>query len=297
MPPRGAIDRLLAEFVNREGELARFRELLTCADSTVFVIWGPGGVGKSSLQAKLIHEVATRGIAKSEVIWSETRNHDFIAIARKIRDDLGPEHFGKFTDLVNFYTVPQYELKISVSGAGNISVGQGAQLMSGAEVGTMAGIVIKDVMLTEPRADMQVSASERRTRLTDAFIEGMATALAERQAVVFFDAVEKMTEETRLWVWNEFLPAACDKRMGQVKIVLCGRTEPEIDRMWRDAFEVAELKPLTREHLMAYLERRGVDEISREPLADMLMVVTKGNMLDLATHVDGYLNIQRRRSA
>jgi hypothetical protein len=51
----------------------------------------PGGVGKSSLQAKMIHEVANRGLLKSEVIWSETRNHDLMAITRKIRDDLGPK--------------------------------------------------------------------------------------------------------------------------------------------------------------------------------------------------------------
>ena len=242
----------------------------------------------------MIHEVATRGHTKSEVIWSETRNHDFIAIARKMRDDFGPDAFSRFTDLINFFTVPQYELKVSVAGDTRISVAEGA-VITESNVGDIAGIMIKDVMLTDPRSDMQVSASERRARLTDAFIEGMAQSLADRQAVVFFDATEKVTEETEDWVWGELLPAACEGRMGRVKFVLCGRKEPQVDRLWRGAIEVAELEPLSREHVLAYLERRGVEEATRDPLADMLLVVTKGNMLDLATHVDAYLKIRDRR--
>ncbi len=292
---RTHVERLLAEFVNREGEMARFRKMLDDAGAYVFAVWGPGGVGKSSILAKMTHEVATRGIEKSEVIWTETRNHDFLAIMRKMRDDLGPQHFSRLTDLVNFFTVPQYELKVTLEGTANISVAEGATIAESAQVGDIAGIVVKDVMLTEPRVDMQVSASERRARLTDAFVHGMAGALAARDAVVFFDAAEKMTEETEDWVWEELLPAACEGRLGQVKFVISGRKEPEVDRQWRGAIEVAELKPLTLEHVLAYLERRGVEESSREVLADTLLLVTKGNMLDLATHVDGYLKIQERR--
>lgn len=288
------IERLLAEFVNRESEMARFCEMLDDGGVCVFAVWGGGGVGKSSLMAKMIHEVANRRLEKSEVIWTETRNHDYLAIMRKMRDDLGTQYFRRFTDLVNFFTVPQYELKVKLEG-GRISVAEGASFEEDAQVGDIAGIIIKDATLTEPRADLQVSASEMRARLTDAFIEGMAAALTDREAVVFFDAAEKMTEETEDWVWREVLPAACDNRLGRVKFVVCGRRKPAVDRLWRSVIEVAELHPLTAEHVLAYLERRGVDEAERKALADMLLVVTGGNMLELATHVDGYLRLQERK--
>lgn len=294
------LERLLAEFVDREPEMARFCAMLDGAAPPdgfcAFAVWGPGGVGKSSLQAKMIHEVASRELSKSEVIWTETRNHDYLAIMRKMRDDLGPEHFAAFTDLVNFFTVAQYELTVRVEGAEKISVAEGAEIGAGASVGDIAGVLVKDIMLTDPRADLHVDPSERRARLTDAFIAGMVAALSERRTAVFFDATEKMSEETQDWVWGELLPAACLGRLGQVQFVLCGRKEPELDRMLAASVEVAELSPLTREHILAYLERRGVDEAGRAQLVDMLLVVTGGNMLELATHVDAYLKIQERQA-
>lgn len=290
---RNQIELLLAEFVNREREVARFREILDSAENVpVFTVWGPGGVGKSSLKAKLLYEVTTRGISTAEVVWSETRNHDFMAIARKIRDDLGAEHFEKFTDLINFFTVPQYELKVSVNTDANISVAEGAQITEGASVADISGVMIKDVMLTQPRSDIQVSASERRARLTDAFLDDIAAALDGEPAVVFFDATEKMTDETEQWLWGELLRAAIEGKLKQTMFLLFGRKEPDVPRLWRDAVEVVELKPLSREHLLQYLDLRGVEKKSHAPLADMLLVVTQGNMLDVATHVDGYLKMQ-----
>ncbi len=287
--------RLLAEFVNRESEMERFCQMLDDEEAHVFVVWGPGGVGKSSLQAKMVHEVATRGLVKSEVIWSETRNHDLMAITRKIRDDVGPLAFGAFTEVVNFFTVPRHELKVTVEGQPTISVADRASIAD-SRTGDIAGIMVKDVMIQEPWRDMQTSESERRARLTDAFLEGAAAALADRTAVIFFDATEKMTAETEKWVWGDLLPAACDGRMGHAKFVLCGRTEPQVDRMLAAAIEMRQLKPLTRDYVCAYLTRRGVAEAECGPLADMLLVVTGGNLYQLATHVDGYLKMRENRA-
>ena len=213
--------RLLAEFVDREHEMERFCRMLDNPEAFVFVVWGPGGVGKSSLQAKMIHEVANRSLVKSEVIWSETRNHDLMAITRKVRDDLGPKPFEAFTELINFFTVPRHELNVTLHGQPTIAVAEGASFAD-ARVGDIGGVIIKDVMIQEPWRDLQTSESERRARLTDAFLDGAAAALAERTAVIFFDATEKMSAETEKWVWGELLPAVCDGRMGRAKFVLCG---------------------------------------------------------------------------
>ena len=287
--------RLLAEFVDREHEMERFCRMLDNPEAFVFVVWGPGGVGKSSLQAKMIHEVANRGLVKSEVIWSETRNHDLMAITRKVRDDLGPKPFEVFTELINFFTVPRHELNVTLHGQPTIAVAEGASFAD-ARVGDIGGVIIKDVMIQEPWRDLQTSESERRARLTDAFLDGAAAALAERTAVIFFDATEKMSAETEKWVWGELLPAVCDGRMGRAKFVLCGRKAPEIDRLLRGAIEVAELNPLSRDYILAYLGRRGVEEKDRESVADMLMLATEGNLFKLAALVDGYLKLRESRA-
>jgi hypothetical protein len=287
----------LANFVNREAEMARFGEMLADPDAHVFVVWGPGGVGKSSLKDKMWHEVASQGLLKSEVEWTDTRNHDMIAITRKIRDDLGPLAFSTFTELMNSYTDPvaRHELKLTIEGQPTIAVAPRANFTD-SRAGDIAGIMVKDLMLPEPLRDMQAAANDRRIQLTDAFIEGVAAALADQTAVVFFDATEKMASETEKWVWGDLLPAACDGRMGNAKFVLCGRGRPEAARLLAEAIEVRELRPLTRDYVHAYLQRRGVEEERCAALADMLFVVTEGNLFELAAHVEGYLRFRDNRA-
>lgn len=290
------LERRLAEFVDREDEMARFQDMLETGDRPVMVIWGDGGVGKSSLIARMTHEVAQRKLRKAEVVWTETRNHDYLAVMRKIRDDVGVDYFKPFTDLANFFTVPQYELKIQVEHSGSISVAQGANF-EGSTVGDIAGVIVKDAMFVVPRPDMAVPETERMARLTDRFIEDLAFALKSGPPLmVFFDAVEKMTEDTRKWVWGELLASVRDGRLRDIMFVLSGRKEPQLDRDMRFIVERAQLLPLALANIIDYLAVRGVDEASRPDLATMLMVATQGNPLQIATLVDGFLNMQRKRA-
>jgi hypothetical protein len=213
---------------------------------------------------------------------------------RKIRDDLGVQAFEPFTDLVNYFTVPQYELKIQVEGASSLVVAKGASATN-STVGDIAGIMIKDVMLTAPRADMAVPELERMTRLTDRFIQDLKVAVSNDLLIIFFDAVEKMSIETNNWVWDELLTAVRDGNLHNTKFVFCGRTRPELGRDWREAVEEANLQPLARTDIIDYLEKRGVDEPSRGDLSDMLLVTTAGNVLQIANYVDAFLEIQKKR--
>ena len=79
-----------------------------------------------------------------------------------------------------------------------------------------------------------------------------------------------------------------------MKFVICGRRKPTVDRLWRNAIEVAELMPLELEHVLTYLERRGVNEADRQALAVMLFANSDGNMLEIANRVDGYLMMLER---
>jgi hypothetical protein len=192
---------------------------------------------------------------------------------------------------MNSLTAFRHEVKLTVEGSPRIEVGQRMGLMD-SSTGDIAGIMVKDLMLPTPLPAMQTSEDDRRNQLTDAFIECAARALSERTAVIFFDATEKMTTETEKWVWCELLPAACEGRMGNAKFVLCGRAEPQVDRMLAAAIEIRQLKPLAREHVHAYLQLRGVEEEHCAEIATLLLALTKGNPYELATAVDTYLKLR-----
>jgi archaellum biogenesis ATPase FlaH len=290
---KSEMERRLAEFVDRKAEMQRFREMLDGEDKLIMLISGDSGLGKSSLFARMVHECALRNRKKAEVVWSDTRPHDYMAVMRKIRDDFASDLFKPFTDLINYYTVEQYNLKIS--GPGSTQVAEGLTVSDHSTVGDIAGIVIKDSMLVLPRNDKAIPEAERLAALTDRFLESFAEALKNEPLVVFFDTVEKMSEPTHAWVWGELLKAVLDGRLPKVRFVLCGIKHPEIDRDMGHIVEEVELSPLGQADIVEYLEVRGITEM-REQLADMLLATTKGKPFDLATAVDGFLKLQQKRA-
>lgn len=287
--------RLLAEFVDRTEEMARFQRMLESDDKHIMVVWGGPGLGKTSLRLRMVHECAQRKLRKAEVECGGFRTTGYLAIMRKIRDDVGVEYFNAFSDYANFLTDPNYKPQISL----NINV-EGAMAVAGqaqitnASVGDIAGVVIKDNMLVLPRTDIAVPEEERMIRLTDRFIEGLGAALRDGPVVVFLDGVEKIDPDTQRWLWEELLMAVRDGRLAGAKVVLCGQTQPELDRDWRMLVEEAELRPLSLEHIEAYLEKRGVPESSRSVLAMMLMANTKGEIARIAAQVDAFLALQQK---
>jgi hypothetical protein len=142
---------------------------------------------------------------------------------------------------------------------------------------------------------MAVPENERMMRLTDQFIENLVSATRKELVVVFFDDVDKMTENTKYWVWNELLTPIRDGRLNNIKFVLCGCKEPALDRDWRFVVKTAKLKPLAHEHVLSYLAKRGVEEAVREAVAVVLMQATGGNAYQLANLVDGLLKAQKNR--
>jgi hypothetical protein len=273
------MERRLAEFVDRKAEMQRFCDMLDGEDKLIMLVSGDSGLGKSSLFARMIHECGQRGRKKAEVVWSDTRPHDYMAVMRKIRDDFGPDLFQPFTDLINYFTVPQYNLKIDVQGS--VRVGEGLQVKD-STVGDVAGVVIKDSMFVVPRNDMAVPEAERLVQLTERFLEVFAAALKNEPLVVFFDTVEKMSESTRAWVWGELLKAVRNGRLTNVRFVLCGISHPPLDRDMEQIID-------------DYLALRGVEEKLRADLADMLLGPTEGKPINLAMGVDGYLKLKQKR--
>jgi hypothetical protein len=286
------MERRLAEFVDRKAEMQRFCDMLDGEDKLIMLISGDSGLGKSSLFARMIHECGLRKRKKAEVVWSDTRPHDYLAVMRKIRDDFGPDLFQPFTDLINYYTVPQYNLRIS--GPTSTQVAQGMTVSDHSTVGDVAGIIIKDPMLVVPRSDMAVPEAERRGDLTDRFLKTFSEALTKEPLVVFFDAVEKMSDLTLKWVWGELLKAVLNGQLPNVRFVLCGISHPPLDLDMEGIAVEARLSPLGYDDIVEYLALVGVEENFRPMLANMLLATTKGKPYNLAAGVRRFRKLQEQ---
>lgn len=300
MPSRQ--ERKLAEFVNREDEMSDFVRMLDKDDKRIMVLNGGGGLGKSSLVARMMHECATRGSYKAEVVSTDTRNKHYLEIMRKLREDIGQvvgmEFFSPFTDLINYYTEPHYELKVDVSGLqqAKISVADGASVNQ-SNTGDIGGIIIKDLMLTTPRDDLAVPESERMAQITDSFHQCLDEATRNTRWVIFLDATEKLAEGTNQWLWSELLSPVLDDELKNVCFVISGRNQPELDRDWSFVVEMETLNPLGFQHVSKYLEKRGLPSKGNEMVVDAILAATGGIPDDVANMVDGILARQRARAS
>ena len=294
-PINRVIARRLAEFVDRTAEMAVYARMLDQDDLPIMVIFAESGMGKTSLLLRMIHECSLRKLRTAEVVWSDTLVYDYMAVLRKLRDDLGVDHFVAFTDLINYYTDASYspQLNLNITAPATVRVAEGAQ-MSASSVGDIAGVIVRDNMIVVQRPDIAVPLEVRREQLTHLFLDGLQACSCSERVVIFFDAVEKMSDITNRWVWEQLLPPIRDSVLPNVRIVICGQRPPPRDRDWTDFVACAELKPLGQGDISAYIAKRiaGRVELSEQvclELATMLLAFTHGRPADVASSVDLYL--------
>lgn len=297
----GIPERRLHEFVDRRMELQDFCSMLERDDRPILAISGDTGIGKSSLLARFVHECALRHVVKVEIDCSSTRFSTYLAVMRKVRDDLGVEHFTALTDLINFFFNDKpYHLQVNVSTSGSIAVSQNVGTVEAGAV--VAGVVIRDSMFVLPRQDLSVGEEERLAKLTDRFLADFERFLTRTPVVVFFDHLEKATNETRKWIWGELLGALAAGRLTGARFVLCDRDPPKLEEELsriRDLVQGATLQPLGLPDITEYVARRdefGMNEDERRTMAMVLLGATRGIPGNVATQVDSYVQLRRRSS-
>jgi hypothetical protein len=289
------LQKRLAEFVDRDAELGRFCNMLDGGDKPIMVVWGGAGIGKTSLLARMIHECAIRKLHKSEIVWKDYNPPDYMAIMRKIRDDIGPEHFNDFTSLIEYYTKGGDEPRVgSVGLTSQQSVAAGARI-DHSKVGDIAGTIIKDSMIVVFRPDLGIPESERCEKLTAGFIECLARTVKQWPTVVFMDAVEKMSPDTERWVWHELLERVMQLELPNLKFVLCGRKPPPQNRDWDMFIETAGLMPLASTDIVKYLTNRQIslDDKGLAAVAFTILNNSKGLPIEVARQVDALEQMMR----
>jgi hypothetical protein len=147
------LERRLAGFVDRVSEMERFSEMLDTREKPIMIVWGESGLGKTSLFFRMIHECAERKLRKAEVVWTDTRNHTYLDVMCKIRDDVGVDCFKSFTELVDTSLDTPIELKIDVATNAPINVANDAEF-KGTTVRDIAGINMPNPTFVLPALPM-----------------------------------------------------------------------------------------------------------------------------------------------
>jgi len=289
-----------AQFVNRKSEIDHFCEILSEDKHSVMLVSGEPGMGKTALHKRLLYEcLEVKKVRWAETFWINTRDYSYLAILRKIREDIGEIHFQHFTDLVNFFTQQKYELTLNVQNAGSINVGDGL-IAENSEIENMIGqqIIIKDLNLTEPRQDRTIREQERMYRLTQEFISDLEKALNGDQLVILIDDLEKMPPDTGKWVWSELIRGVMLKGLRNVRFVLCIDNEPSLDdEDLSRKVRTGKLQPLTETYVFDYLTRRevGETEATRKAVAEMIFAETNGKPSGVASMVKTLLELQKKK--
>jgi len=282
---------VLAAFVDRQAELGRFCEMLENDEKPIMIVWGDDGIGKSSLLLRLIHECASRKLRKAEVFASRTGFNTYLEILRKIRDDLGPELFPNFTQLVNCLfpnpLQPRAPIKIDIGG-GAQSVLERAKLENVTIHGDVAGVIIKDFMINVPDPSMNIPLQDRMNLLTTEFLKDLAPIVQNEMLVVLFDDIQELTDETYKWLWEGIISALEEGRLKNIRFVLCGRAKPQLEGAAVLSVKEAPLQPLGLSDVENYLDRIGHVEEGRLAAAQMLWAASGGVPLKVAKAVDSY---------
>ena len=299
-------EQRLAQLVDREDEIKNFCAMLDDPSwpRPITVIWGEGGIGKSSLLFRMIHECSARKLMKAEVFWTDIYNHDYLAVMRKIRDDVGADQFSEFTQLVNYFFADR-SIRVDVNVSSSGSVGDGMVLGAGAAVGHVAGvvfepgaIVVKDHMETSPRRDLAIGEADRMARITNQFVENLNAAAEGRRVIVFLDAVEKAADLTQKWLWYGLFDALQQGRLTNTQFVICGRNQPTIDDRWRLLVGEERLAPLKPQHIADFLDRLNInlDATARAAVVDVIWAASQGNPLKIANLAGEFARMRKTQN-
>jgi hypothetical protein len=279
-------------FVDRDKEQKTFCEWLDDGKRSVIGVWGLSGMGKSLLIDQMIHLCANRKVRKAKIVFRDDFLPEYLSILRTCREDVGVEPFIPFTKKTReFFADPTQTNIFNISG--DITVGKQAVVKG--EVGQMAGVqVIVDPMTSEPRIDIGVSEDERRIRLTVIFLDCLKTAAVEGMIVIFVDAVEKMPDNTAVWLWNDLIDGAAQRNCN-VRFVISGQQKPRPPQnsqaKERHVNSWMELKPLTENDVSKFLEKRGcpadkLDEVTNSAMAASDAMGVEGSPLYIAMFAD-----------
>ena len=281
---------LLKSFVDRTTELETFSKIVKKGAGHIFVVHGPGGMGKSLFLQRLIQECEELKAQSVLLEWDDSQRYNYRDIMRRIRDDTDIELFDLFTDRIKYFTERAYELKINISGGdiGEVEVLEGGEIRdSDVTIHVGHNIEIKDTQIDALRADRAFSEDEVRIELTHAFIPCLKAVTKKAPLVLFLDAIEKADALTPNWIERNLLAAIRDQTIPNFVAVVSGRECFELDPSYFECSRILKLEPFELPDILDYLEIRA--NTRDKPLGSFILATSKGNPRETATGVDTWI--------
>ena len=267
-------------FVNRDKELQRF---LAPSGKPVLVVHGENGVGKSALRRRMETACETRKVL---VEWRRTRAHDHVGIMMAVAEAAAAA-FSEFSTLLARFDEADRSITVNLRTSGAIEVARDAHLQN---VGTVNATAVNiEQVVAGPLGNGL--AANRLTRLTDTFLRCLASCAVEEPLVIFLDAFEMAGIGTKEWLWSEFAAAFDDDSLQRIRLVIFTSEKPKIESHVQRHVDVLPLEPLSVQHVVDYMQRRGVS-LSAEQLdlvAEGVIAATSGNMIGIVTAVEAML--------
>ncbi|HMH49129.1 MAG TPA: ATP-binding protein [Candidatus Acidoferrum sp.] len=286
-------ENLLARFVDRTGEIDKFRLMLDNFERCIMVVWGESGAGKSALQTRLMHECTLRNVKKVRVTSRSLLPLDYMAVMEEIKSGLGAAAFEAFTTLVEASKKRTLDVAVRFEG-GAINVGNQAQI-TGSHIDNMAGVIVNKLEINTGPSEMQELDTERVVKITRSFVECLQRVLQEGPVVLFLDDLEKMSPGTEGWLWSELLCLLRDGTLNNLVAVVCGQRKPTLETDWDDYTEVTEIGNFDQTLILEYLVKRGIAEEYRAGMAFTLFTMTRGKVGEVVKIVSDALQASSKK--
>jgi hypothetical protein len=283
---------LLKDFVDRTNELQKFLSLLDNR-SGIQCLWGPGGIGKSTLIYRMADECNVRGIPWCLIEWRDSRRYSYLDFMRRIRDETSAESYSHFNDVVNFYTVPGYRLQLDVTGVMPEKVAVSTGNVSRSDVNVQVGhqIAVQDLHVSIQRPDQAASENTLMIEITSAFFRCFRQWLENNLYVLFCDAVEKADVQAQNWLESELLSRVRDGELPNVVTVVSGRQGINLDTSYHSVASQHLLAALATQHVLEYLQRKG---LPADPFfAEFVTTEHQGSPLRIAAAINAFLEHRR----
>lgn len=275
-------------FVNRVRQSDIFRKILDGqARRQIMVVTAGAGLGKSWLLRVFALEAAGRALPTVQVDFADGQAYDALALVRRCRDALGPEHFAALMRAIDEATTARVAISASGAPAGpvNVSIGDDNTFSSsGISISDIGTTVIRDNSFVI-QTDNPIVRQAIEDRINAAFFECLAELAGRTRVVVLLDAYERASLEAERWapgaadrwVVGQLLARIRDGKLPNVAVVLAGRRVPDFGIEWNEVLGRVSLELLECAYIKEYLrERRGLANIT-DAQAEVLCQAVAGN--------------------
>jgi len=253
-------------FVNRVDEHQKFENLVKIPaderDEFILAFYGDTGMGKSLLLRKLEYECEKRNIATAFIILDREGSdmNNPIEVMRFLANNLGKEGFAEWFDKEN-----EWFSRLDINNQSqqtNVSLkGEHVEVHGDAIGGSK---YVNSTVNYAATSQAALNPQGAQSALTETFLKILRKFVEKKAAVIIFDGFDSnvLTSSVRTWMSDNFLNPPDDFGGYGVLSIISLLKPPDFsyDPTLQERITQFHLKPLTREHIIEFFQKRKISE-------------------------------------